>query len=117
MGEHGEHSWQDNIRDLELLVKAFTDSATFIKKVYTGNTNVSMQSIDRCREVMLELNQKEHVFNLTLKKLDGDIPDHIQVSLENMKSTITEAHQNATSEIETILKWLPPGLTSRRTDR
>ena len=88
MGEHGENSWQDNIRDLELLVKSFTDSATFIKKVYMGSTTISMQSIDRCREVMLELNQKEHVFNLNIEKLDANIPAHVQEALDEMKASI-----------------------------
>lgn len=117
MGEHGENSWQDNIRNLELMAETFTEKSRFIDKVYTGTETVTMNSIDRCREVMMQLNQCAHAFELKVTNLDKNIPPHIEKSISDMRDSIKAAIIDSNSKINTILTWVPPGLTSRRTDR
>lgn len=117
MGEHGKNSWQDNIRDLELMENAFNGKLVFIDKVYTGAEQLTMSVIDRCRETMMQLNQSAHAFNLKVDSLDKDIPDHIQTELSNMRASIKESLDDATRKLSTILGWVPPGITSRRTDQ
>lgn len=100
------------MRELETLNTNCTDKAKFIDSVVSGKEQITFATIDRCREALMQLNQAHHVFKSLYEKHSAEVQERMKAIYDMNCTTAGKAN----ADLKTILAWVPPGPTSRRTD-
>ncbi len=102
------------MRELETLNTSCTDKAKFIDTVVSGKEQITFATIDRCREALMQLNQAHHVFKSLYEKhsSSAEVQERMKAIYDMNRATADKAN----ADLKTILAWVPPGPTSRRTD-